>query len=107
MEGTITESGNPLLNSEHTIKEDLNWAYVSFTKWLKGFATWDNFFRLLGVLLILFALMAVYKLVVRSIRKIPEKKTSRPPRGNNSKIRQVRLLRGLDNVHFEFVRNKA
>lgn len=74
MEDKIIEEGNTLLHSDQTIAEDLNWAYVSFTKWLKGFATWDNFFRLLGVLLIFFALMAVYKLVVRSIRKIPEKK---------------------------------
>lgn len=74
MEEQITESGNTLLNSDHTIKEDLNWAYESFIKWIKGFATWDNFFRLLGVLLIFFALMAIYKVIVRSIRKIPEKK---------------------------------
>ena len=74
MEEQITESGNTLLNSDHTITEDLNWAYTSFVKWVKGFATWDNFFRLLGVLLILFALMLVYKLVTRSIKKIPEKK---------------------------------
>ena len=74
MEEKTIESGNTLLHSDHTIKEDLNWAYESFTKWLKGFATWDNFFRLLGVLLIFFALMAVYKVIVRSIRKIPEKK---------------------------------
>jgi small-conductance mechanosensitive channel len=74
MEEKIVEESNTLLNSDHTIKEDLNWAYESFTKWLKGFATWDNFFRLLGVLLIFFALMAIYKVTVRSIRKIPEKK---------------------------------
>lgn len=74
MDEKIIEEGNTLLHSDHTIAEDLNWAYRSFTKWLKGFATWDNFFRLLGVLLIFFALMAVYKLAVRSIKKIPEKK---------------------------------
>ncbi len=74
MEEKIIEEGNTLLHSDHTITEDLNWAYESFTKWLKGFATWDNFFRLLGVLLIFFALMLVYKLVTRSIKKIPEKK---------------------------------
>lgn len=74
MEGTIIEEGNTLLHSDNTITEDLNWAYKSFIKWLKGFATWDNFFRLLGVLLIFFALMAVYKLVIRSVKRIPEKK---------------------------------
>ncbi|MBR5096812.1 MAG: mechanosensitive ion channel family protein [Treponema sp.] len=74
MEGTIIEEGNTLLHSDNTITEDLNWAYKSFIKWVKGFATWDNFFRLLGVLLIFFALMAVYKLVIRSVKKIPEKK---------------------------------
>lgn len=74
MDEKIVEESNTLLNSDHTIKEDINWAYESFTKWIKGFATWDNFFRLLGVLLIFFALMAIYKVIVRSIRKIPEKK---------------------------------
>lgn len=74
MDEKIIEEGNTLLHSDHTIEEDLNWAYTSFVKWVKGFATWDNFFRLLGVLLIFFALMAIYKVIVRSIRKIPEKK---------------------------------
>ena len=74
MEEKTIEKGSSLLNSDHTITEDLNSAYVSFTKWVKGFATWDNLFRLLGVLLIFFALMAIYKLVIRSIKRIPEKK---------------------------------
>ena len=74
MEETIIEEGNTLLHSDNTITEDLNWAYESFIKWVKGFATWDNFFRLLGVLLIFFALMAIYKLIIRSVKKIPEKK---------------------------------
>ncbi len=74
MEDKIIEEGNTLLHSDQTIAEDLKWACSSFSKWIKGFATWDNFFRLLGVLLIFFALMAIYKLVIRSIKKIPEKK---------------------------------
>ena len=80
MEETIIEEGNTLLHSDNTITEDLNWAYTSFVKWVKGFATWDNFFRLLGVLLILFALMLVYKLVTRSIKKSRKKSFRRTAR---------------------------
>ena len=74
MEEKVIEDGNTLLHSDQPITEDLKWACTSFTNWIKGFATWDNFFRLLGVLLIFFALMAIYKLAIRSIKKIPEKK---------------------------------
>ena len=32
MDEKIIEEGNTLLHSDHTIKEDLNWAYTSFVK---------------------------------------------------------------------------
>jgi len=56
------------------IAQDLDWALQSFVTWIRGFVTWENFFRLLGVILILLALRIVYKIVIRSIKKIPAEK---------------------------------
>lgn len=56
------------------IAQDLDWALQSFIKWIKGYVTWENFFRLLGVILILLALSVVYKIVIRSIKKVPSEK---------------------------------
>ena len=56
------------------VAQNLDWALKSFVAWIKGFATWDNFFKLLGIILILLALMTVYKLIVRSIKKVPAEK---------------------------------
>ena len=56
------------------VAQDLDWALRSFINWIRGFATWDNFFKLLGIVLILFALMVVYRVIVRSIKKVPAEK---------------------------------
>ena len=50
----------------------------SFLNWLKGFMTWENLFKLLGALLILFIFWIIYRLIIRGIKKVPERKLSKP-----------------------------
>ena len=63
-----------IVEAKDHVAQDLDWALKSFIKWIKGFVTWDNFFKLLGIILILLAMKIVYKLIVRSIKKIPAAK---------------------------------
>lgn len=65
---------NDISEAGSHVAQDLDWALRSFINWIRGFATWDNFFKLLGIVLILFALMVVYRVIVRSIKKVPAEK---------------------------------
>ncbi len=48
----------------------------SFITWLKGLLTWENIFKLVGTLLILFIIWIIFRLIARTIRKVPENKLS-------------------------------
>ena len=55
---------------------EMNGALNSFLEWAKSFLTWTNLFRFLGTLIVLFAIFVVYKIIARSIKKVPEQKLS-------------------------------
>lgn len=62
----------------------VNAANESFVKqsktivsWFKSLATWDNFFKLLTALLVIFIIWIIYMLIRKAIKKIPEKKLSK------------------------------
>lgn len=42
--------------------------------WIKSFCTVENFFKILGVLFVIFFIWLSYKIIRRAIKKIPEKK---------------------------------
>ena len=46
----------------------------SFICWIKSFITWENLFKLLGTLLILFAIWVIFRLISKAIRRVPETK---------------------------------
>ena len=46
----------------------------SFLTWLKSFCTWENLFKIIGAFVIIFIFWIVFRLIVRGIKKVPEKK---------------------------------
>ena len=46
----------------------------SFMSWVKSFLTWENLFKVIGALIIIFIFWIIYHLIVRGIKKVPEKK---------------------------------
>ena len=46
----------------------------SFLTWLKGFLTWENLFKVVGAFIIIFIFWIIFKILVRGIKKVPEKK---------------------------------
>lgn len=57
---------------ETKLKELLN----SFTTWANNFVTWNNFFKLVGIVIILFAMWIIYRLILRRVKTIPAEKMS-------------------------------
>ncbi len=49
----------------------------SFLTWIKGFLTWENLFKAVGALIIIFIFWIIFRLIVRGIKKVPEKKLPR------------------------------
>ncbi len=46
----------------------------SFVTWIKSFVTWENLFKLIGTLLILFVMWVIFRLIAKAIRRVPESK---------------------------------
>ena len=46
----------------------------SFINWVKGFLTWENLFKVVGALIIIFIFWIIFRIMVRGIKKVPEKK---------------------------------
>lgn len=47
---------------------------TSFINWIKSFITWENLFKLLGTVFIIFVMWIVFRLIAKAIRKVPEEK---------------------------------
>lgn len=50
--------------------------FDSFMAWAKDLITWNHFFKLVGVVIILFAMWIIYRLILRRIKKMPAEKMS-------------------------------
>lgn len=50
--------------------------FDSFILRAKDLITWNHFFKLIGVVVILFAMWIIYRLILRRVKKIPEEKIS-------------------------------
>ena len=71
MSDTLTTIGTAASNAANDVflsKTD------SLFNWLRGFITWENLFKLIGTLLILFIIWVVFRVLARAIRKVPETK---------------------------------
>ena len=65
---TIGEAASHAANDIFLSKTD------SFINWLKGFITWENLFKGIGTLLILFVIWIIFRLIAKAIRRVPETK---------------------------------
>ncbi|MCQ2599908.1 MAG: mechanosensitive ion channel family protein [Treponema sp.] len=48
----------------------------TFFHWIKTFITWENLFKVVGIVLFVLLLFLIYKIAVRAIKKIPPEKLS-------------------------------
>lgn len=46
--------------------------------WLKSFLNWENLFKIIGIVLVTLLVWVCYKVIVKSLKKIPETKLSAP-----------------------------
>lgn len=71
MSDTLTTIGTAASNAANDVflsKTD------SLFNWLRGFITWENLFKLIGTLLIIFIIWVIFRVISRAIRKVPETK---------------------------------
>lgn len=55
---------------------ELNDLLDSFLTWTKNFVTWSNFFKLVGIILILLVIFIIYRIILHRVKKIPAEKMS-------------------------------
>lgn len=48
----------------------------TFIHWVKSLLTWENLFKVIGAVIILLAMWIIYKIILRSIKKVPLEKTN-------------------------------
>lgn len=68
----VAKTGNEIGAAMDSVTESTS----SFFAWLKSFCTWEHFFKIIGGLIFLLIIYAVYKFAVKAIKNIPEKKLS-------------------------------
>lgn len=71
---TTTTAATPTTPTEitdvlDTTTESIMETTSPFVTWVKSFATWDNFFKILGVVIFILILWVLYKLIVKGIKK--------------------------------------
>ena len=71
MNDTINSIGEAASNAANDIFFDKTSSFVS---WIMSFITWENLFKLIGSLLILFVIWLVFRIVAKAIRRVPETK---------------------------------
>ena len=47
---------------------------TSLINWIKSFITWENLFKLLGTVFIIFVMWIIFRLIAKAIRRVPETK---------------------------------
>ena len=71
MNDTINSIGEAASNAANDIFFDKT---SSFINWILSFLTWENLFKLIGSLLLLFVIWLVFRIVAKAIRRVPETK---------------------------------
>ncbi len=71
MNDTINSIGEAASNAANDIFFDKT---SSFINWVLSFLTWENLFKLIGSLLILFVIWLIFRIISKAIRKVPEAK---------------------------------
>ena len=71
----MNETINTIGEAASQAANDVLWSKTtSFLNWLKSFITWENLFKLLGTILIIFVMWIVFRLIAKAIRRVPEAK---------------------------------
>ena len=70
MDDTLHDVSDGLKSAGSSFMEQTS----SFFTWIKSFLTWENLFKLIGALIIIFIFWIIFKVIVRGIKKVPERK---------------------------------
>ena len=71
----MNETINSIGEAASQAADDVLWSKTtSFINWIKSFITWENLFKLLGTVFIIFVMWIVFRLIAKAIRKVPEAK---------------------------------
>lgn len=71
----MNETINTIGEAASQAANDVLWSKTtSFLNWLKSFITWENLFKLLGTILIIFVMWIIFRLIAKAIRRVPEAK---------------------------------
>ncbi len=71
MNDTINSIGEAASNAANDIFFDKT---SSFINWVLSFITWENIFKLIGSLFILFVIWLIFRLIAKAVRRVPESK---------------------------------
>ena len=71
----MNETINTIGEAASQAADDVLWSKTtSFINWIKSFITWENLFKLLGAVFIIFVMWIVFRLIAKAIRRVPETK---------------------------------
>lgn len=71
----MNETINTIGEAASHAADDVLWSKTtSFINWIKSFITWENLFKLLGAVFIIFVMWIVFHLIAKAIRRVPETK---------------------------------
>ena len=70
MDTTTDSLQSAISTAEHTITDTTH----QFVTWIRGYLTWNNLFKVVGVVLVLLIALIIYKLIMRAINKVPPEK---------------------------------
>lgn len=89
------EETNSLVDVASSAEEAIIKQTSTFLNWIKSFLTWENLFKLIGVIIILAIFFVIYKLLIRATKKIPSERTN--------PHRQMILTRAIKYIFFVLV----
>lgn len=89
------EETNSLVDVANSAEEAIIKQTSTFLNWIKSFLTWENLFKLIGVIIILAIFFVIYKLLIRATKKIPSERTN--------PHRQMILTRAIKYIFFVLV----
>lgn len=69
----MNETINTIGEAASQAADDVLWSKTtSLINWVKSFITWENLFKLLGTVFIIFVMWIVFRLIAKAIRRVPE-----------------------------------
>lgn len=89
------EETNSLVDVANSAEEAIIKQTSTFLNWIKSFLTWENLFKLIGVIVILAIFFVIYRLLIRATKKIPSERTN--------PHRQMIITRAIKYIFFVLV----